>query len=271
MKHIITIALCTLLLVPSAYAQKQKVAIVAHRGYWISEQGGQSHNSIASLKAAQDLQFWGSEFDVNLTADGQLLVYHDGSVVVDGERKAFSDNPASAFKNAKLPNGENIPTLDEYLDQFSKTKTRLVFELKPHKEALERKAVELSIKALKEHGLFNPKRVIFISFSKNECLYFMELAPGFTVQYLDTDLSPKESKALGINGVDTHFSRVNPEYMAQAEECGMDVNAWTIDNPDDMKRMIELGVKYITTNQPEITRKVIKEMGLKELKPGKNF
>ena len=45
--------------------QKGDVAIVAHRGFWKSEQGGMSENSIASLKAAQDAGLWGSECDIH--------------------------------------------------------------------------------------------------------------------------------------------------------------------------------------------------------------
>lgn len=49
-----------------------QVAIVAHRGYWNCEAAGFARNSLASLKAAQDAGFWGSEFDVNMTNDSVL-------------------------------------------------------------------------------------------------------------------------------------------------------------------------------------------------------
>ena len=65
-------------------SMKQKpfdgVGIVAHRGYWNCEAGGFARNSVAALKAAQDAGFWGSEFDVNMTSDEVLLVFHDPTV-----------------------------------------------------------------------------------------------------------------------------------------------------------------------------------------------
>ena len=65
-------------------AQEKEIAIVAHRGYWNCDAAGSAKNSLASLKQAQELGVWGSEFDVNMSLDGELLVFHDGSV--DGKR-----------------------------------------------------------------------------------------------------------------------------------------------------------------------------------------
>ena len=80
-KKYLLCALAALSILPlGAKTSERQVAIVAHRGYWASEAGGKSHNSIAALKAAQDLDFWGSEFDVNMTKDGVLLVFHDDAV-----------------------------------------------------------------------------------------------------------------------------------------------------------------------------------------------
>ena len=79
MKKLLICAMALLCVLPLS-AKKRQVAIVAHRGYWQCEAGGNSHNSIASLKAAQAGKFWGSEFDVNMTKDGELMVFHDDAV-----------------------------------------------------------------------------------------------------------------------------------------------------------------------------------------------
>lgn len=48
---------------------RPEIAIVAHRGFWNCDEAGMAKNSIASLAMAQKNGFWGSEFDVNMTAD----------------------------------------------------------------------------------------------------------------------------------------------------------------------------------------------------------
>ena len=77
MKKILICALAILCVLPLSARGKRQVAIVAHRGYWQCEAGGNSHNSIASLKAAQDGKFWGSELDglVHVAAVRQLCQF----------------------------------------------------------------------------------------------------------------------------------------------------------------------------------------------------
>lgn len=269
MKKFLICALALLCVLPLS-AKKRQVAIVAHRGYWQCEAGGNSHNSIASLKAAQDAGFWGSEFDVNMTRDGEMMVFHDDAVY----GMKFIEHDAAEFADVKLPNGEKIPTLTEYLKQFKKNKKcRLVFELKPHLEEFEEVAVDKSIEALKAAGLFDPKQVIFISFSMNECMMFVQKCPGFTVQYLGSDNDPNAFFANGVNGIDTYFGTLyqKADWYSQARANGMSVNVWTVDKKEDMRKMVETGVDYITTNRPEELRALLKEMKVKELKAGKNF
>ena len=144
--------------------QGGKTAIVAHRGFWNCEAAGFAQNSIASLKEAQAHGLWGSEFDVHITTDDVVLVFHDD--LVDGAR--IDTCEAARFAEHLLPNGEKIPTLDEYLTQGEEcASTVLVLELKkeitPEREDA---LVDKCIEALKAHNLLDPSRLVFISFSK---------------------------------------------------------------------------------------------------------
>jgi glycerophosphoryl diester phosphodiesterase len=247
-------------------AQEKEIAIVAHRGFWNCEQAGHAKNSIAALKEAQENGFWGSEFDVNMTKDGQLLIFHDAEV----SGKRIDKNPASAFSGIHIKNGEPIPTMDEFLKQAVKhPETMLVFELKIHStKEIETEAVKASIEKLKEYGVFSPDRVMFISFSKHICMKFAELAPGFTVQYLDSSANPNELIELGINGIDTHYTVLlsNRKKYKDARKNGMSVNTWTVNNKNDIIKMIRLGVDQITTDNPLLVRSVLPELGIKEKK-----
>ena len=250
----------------NASAQEKEIAIVAHRGFWNNEQAGLAKNSVAGLEQAQKNDFWASEFDVNMTKDGELLVFHDGNV--DGV--CIEKKPASAFAYYRLKNGEPIPTLDQYLEQAKKApETMLVFELKKHsKKSSESKAVKLSLKKLEEHGLLSPDRVMFISFSKHICKEFAKLAPGFTVQYLEKDADPDELVQYGINGIDIKHGvlRANKHMFDRARANGMSINTWTVNKEEDIRKMIELGVDQITSDYPLLVRQLLQEMGVKEKK-----
>jgi len=250
-------------------AQEKEIAIVAHRGFWNCDAAGSAKNSIAALAQAQELGVWGSEFDVNLSEDGVLLVFHDGSV--DGKR--IEKNPASAFADHRLKNGERIPVIDEYLEQAKKhPETMLVYELKKHScDSVETKAVDASIAKLKEYGLFDPQHVMFISFSKHICKEFAAKAPGFTVQYLEKDADPDELVKFGINGIDTRYKVLQKDSLLfeAARRNNMSINTWTVNKEEDIRKMIEMGVDQITTDEPELARRILQEMGVKEKVAGK--
>ena len=76
LKMITTAILAGMLLFPLSADARKKTGIVAHRGFWNCEEAGYAKNSVAALRCAQEAGFWGSEFDVNMTSDGVLIVYH---------------------------------------------------------------------------------------------------------------------------------------------------------------------------------------------------
>ena len=241
------------------FSNKKGVGIVAHRGFWNCDEGGYAKNSIASLKAAQDAGFWGSEFDVNMTADEKLIVFHDDKI--DG--KAIDKNNYETFKDVTLSNGEKMPTLDEYLTQGKKSKeTVLVYELKKRSNTeLENRFVDLTIESLKKHKLLKPSRVIFISFSKNICERLADKLPkSFTIQYLGSQYKPQEVLESGINGIDFNYKifYLNPKWISKAKELGMSTNSWTVNKEKDITKIIDMGIDYITSDYPLLVRDILK-------------
>ena len=259
-----------LMLIPvhEAIAKKTKyegTRIVAHRGYWNCDEAGYAKNSIAALRCAQNEGFWGSEFDVNMTSDGVLLVFHDSKV----KGKKIETHPHEDFKYYRLKNGEPIPTLDEYLEQGKKCpETMLVFELKKHScDAVEEKFVQLSIEKLKEHGLLDPSRVMFISFSKYMCERLSELLPEFDVQYLEGNLAPAMVKKAGIRGIDYNYKVLihNKKWVSKARDMGMSTNSWTVNKEEDMKTILNMKIDMLTTDYPLHARYLMKRLGFTEI------
>ena len=248
-----------LLLCINTDARNKKCRIVAHRGYWNCEEAGYAKNSIAALRCAQEAGFWGSEFDVNMTSDSVLIVYHDSDI----EGKKIEQHPYAEFKDVKIKNGENIPTLDKYLEQAKKHPgTMLVYELKPHSTSeVEDRFIELSIAKLNEHGLLFPDKVMFISFSLHICERLAKELPEFTIQFLGSSKSPNELAEIGINGVDYNYTvfSIHKKWYKQARRNDMSINSWTVNNRIDIRRMLKLGVDYITTDNPQLVRKLINE------------
>ena len=253
-----------------AWCEKRipKTEIVAHRGYW----EGNAENSIASFRKAQEFGCWGSEFDIHLTADGVPVINHDQVIAgTDIQKSSFEDVRAH-----RLANGEHVPTLAEYMAQAARSRECMpVLELKP--QATPEKEDELVDKCLQalrpaaprnvppEFASFarrqEPTKVVFISFSHHICQELAKKAPDYTVQYLNGDLSPTQLHAEGINGLDYHYSVFykHPEWVKEAQDLGMSVNVWTVDDPKDIRAMRDLGVDQITTNKPALVREILWE------------
>lgn len=246
-----------------AVAQGGKTAIVAHRGFWKCEAGGNSQNSIAALKAAQDNGLWGSECDLQLTRDGVVIVNHNDEI--DG--LLIRNHDWSELSTHLLPNGERRPTIDEYLEQTAKCKTtKLIIEFKEQKEqAKEDELVDKTFAAIKAHRLDDPERVLFISFSKHICEKIAAEHPQYVNQFLTSRKAeenlPTNFEKLGINGVDYHYNvfRRHPDWVENAHKAGMSVNAWTVDKKSDINAMIELGLDQITSNEPLLVRELLKD------------
>jgi len=228
--------------------------VIAHRGYWDCK--GSAQNSIHALKGAQKIGVYGSEFDANMTKDGILIINHDRTF----KGLVIENTEYNILKDSTLKNGEKIPTLKQYLKQGKKSqKTKMIFELKAHSTPeIEKKAVEESVRMVKKYNL--EKKTEFISFSMYICKEFARLMPNNEIAYLGGKIAPADLKKMGINAIDYHYSnfQLHPEWVKQAHDLGMKVNVWTVDNPEQIKEMINLGVDYITTNKPELVQSLIK-------------
>ena len=241
MKKLIVMAAACLMTLAAAAPTK----IVAHRGYW--DCAGSAQNSITSLKLADKIGCYGSEFDVHLTKDGVIVVHHDQNVgKIDIQTSTYK-----ALKKERLKNGEKIPTLEQYLDAGKDLSCKLVLEIKrqmvqSHEDSLVRQCVDM----VKSKGLTD--RIVWISFSGKACELLHQLLPDAHIQYLLGDWDPKTIKAKGLSGIDYEQKvlALHPEWIKECHDLGLVVNVWTVNDLNTINQFIKAGVDFITTNAP---------------------
>jgi glycerophosphoryl diester phosphodiesterase len=187
--------------------------------------------------------------------------------------------------------GERIPTLKQVIQLFKTAcaaSTRLLIEIKtsPEDPALTSppEAVVDKVAALvRAEGI--TERVLVISFDWRSLVHIQKTAPGVATAYLtmvggglnnlkpgqlgtspwtagiDVDdfsgSAPKAVKAAGGRIWSPYFKNLTAESLAEARQLGLAVYVWTVDQPEDMNRMIKMKVDGITTNRPDILKKLV--------------
>ena len=269
MRKIIS-ALILLALTTTATAQTK---VIAHRGFWKSE--GAAQNSITAMTHAAEAGCWGTEFDVWITADGVCVINHDAEI--NGIR-IESANYAD-IKDMHLSNGETLPTLEQYLWQGTHlSPMRLILEIKGHstKEA-ESRCVEEVLRLVKKYDAVD--QTDYISFSLHVCEELVAKAHkildgpngqrsgkredkvDLCVEYLGGNLTPNEIKEKGLTGIDYEQNVLlekHPEWIEECHKLGLKVNVWTVDDLDNVWKLIESKVDKITTNRPAEALKLSK-------------
>ena len=241
--------------------QVNRTQIVAHRGY---HPGSVPENSLASLKEAQKLGVYGSEFDVYITTDDVVILYHDNKLKgtehpddAPYKGKRVDSMTYTELKNYKMSDGSPLPTLNDYLEQGLKyPNTKLILEIKSHDTAAKNmKAAEACYNAVKAKNMQN--QVEYIAFSYDICKKLVELDPNAMVQYLNGDKAPATVLKDGIRGIDYNYGKLTDAWIKEANDLGMTVNVWTVNNQSQMVDFMNKGVDLITTDESEVAMKLV--------------
>jgi glycerophosphoryl diester phosphodiesterase len=222
--------------------------VIAHRGAW--KNTGVPENSIAALHHAIRLGCWGSEFDVHMSVDSVPFILHDHSI----QEIHIEKTSASELRKIQLSNGETLPTLEEYLRAGkSQNKTRLILEIKSSSINKER-SLALAAKCVEMVHKENVASITeYIAFDFDVCKKVKSIDPAAIVTYLNGDKSPEELAAAGLDGLDYHFSilKKNELWLQDAHLRKLITNAWTVNDEETMKWLIDRNINFITTNEPE--------------------
>jgi len=202
------------------------------------------------LRLAQELGVYGSEIDIWITTDGQLYANHDPSF----NGVTIQDANSGQCAGLRLSNGETMPTLSDFIKMIkeSDSPTKLIIEIKGHNTKERNKAcAAAAVKAVKEAGIAD--KVEYISFSLDALEGVLESDPDAICAYLSSNLSPQRCHELGHKSVDFAYNtyKTNRNYITQAHELGMTVNAWTFSSIHEMIEATVLGIDLLTTDAPE--------------------
>jgi glycerophosphoryl diester phosphodiesterase len=226
----------------------RRPTVVAHRGASAQAQ----ENTVEAFRLAGVLGADAIELDARRTADGAVIVHHDAHLA-DG--RAIVELAA-----AELP--AYLPSLTDALDACGDLVVNIEIKNVPqdpdHDES-EAVAAEVVAEVARREW---QDRVLVSSFSMATIDRVRELDATIPTAFL---VYWHDDKAKLVESTIRHGHRilhpwdglVDAELMSAAHGAGLVVNVWTVDDPDRMRQLIELGVDGIVTNEPDTARKVV--------------
>ncbi|MHA7304341.1 glycerophosphodiester phosphodiesterase [Arthrobacter sp. TMN-49] len=239
---------------------------IAHRGF--SRDG--LENSLTAFKAALDLGYSYVETDVNTTADGVTVVFHDPTLdrVTDHDG-AIAQLPYSVVSQARIGGREPIATLAELVAALPTA----LFNI----DVKDQGSVVPLAELIEEWGLHD--RVCLASFSgKRRRQVLARLSrplansPGkwhLASYFLLSPWLPSPLTRFLMRGVDVlqiprrhgNFELVTAATVRRAHRLGLKVHVWTIDDPEQMHHLFELGVDGIMSDRADLLAEVMRQRG----------
>lgn len=255
----------------TAYLDHDGPIALAHRGFSLDG----LENSMAAFAAAVDLGYRYVETDVHATSDGVLVAFHDERLDrVTDATGLITALPWSQVRRARIGGVETVPTLAELLDAWP--------DLRVNIDIKSAGAVGPLVRVIERTGAHD--RVCVTSFSDRRRLAALRrltrpvatsAGQGVATRFVAATHAPVPGArrpalaARVLRGVDClqvpersgRVPVVTGASVAAAHAAGVQVHVWTVNEPADMRRLLDLGVDGLVSDRADLLRTVLRERG----------
>ena len=233
-----------------------------------AHRGGASEapeNTLPAFQHAIDLGYRYLETDVHATADGVLVAFHDDRLDrVTDRTGAIAELPWSEVRAARVDGREPIPLLEDVLGAWPDARVNI----DPKQDSSVGPLVDVLRRTDSAHrvciGAFSDERIdrlrdafdgaICTGMGPDQVLDLLRAMEGRDVRF--------RSECVQVMAVDDNGRRFcTPELVETAHAHGLVVHAWTVDDPDLMHDLLDIGVDGIMTDRPLELRRVLTERG----------
>ena len=234
-----------------------------------AHRGGASEapeNTLPAFEHAVRLGYRYLETDVHATADGVLVAFHDDRLDrVTDRTGVIAEMTWAEVSEARVDGREPIPLLEDVLGTWPEVRVNIDpkadTSVEPLIEVLRRTASAQRVCI----GAFSDERIdrvraalgtgLCTGMGPDELVGLLRAFQGEAVEF--------RSQAAQIP---THDFKGRPlataELVEVAHRHGIAVHVWTIDDPDEMHRLLDLGVDGIMTDRPAVLREVFEARGV---------
>ncbi|WP_030321626.1 glycerophosphodiester phosphodiesterase [Streptomyces sp. NRRL B-3229] len=223
-------------------------------------------NTVFQFRQAVEAGYRYLETDVHATADGRLVAFHDATLdrVTDGAGR-IADLPWADVRHARVAGKEPVPLFEELLETFPEARWNIDVKaepaLLPLLELAERTDTwdRICVGSFSEARVMRAQRLagprLATSYGTRGVLNLRLRSWGMPAALRRSAVAAQVPEAQsGIPVVDQRFVRA-------AHAHGLQVHVWTVNEPDRMHRLLDLGVDGIMTDHIDTLRKVMEDRG----------
>lgn len=248
------------------YFELPHPVIFAHRG----ASANAPENTLAAFSLALEEGAKGIELDAKLSADGEVIVMHDtsllrttglGKKVVETRLKEIKSLDAGGWKGSAF-RGEPVPTLQEVFEHLG-GRILINVELTNYGHSGDG-LVEKVIDLVKKYRL--EEDVIFSSFTPGNIILARKIAPEIPAAllawkgFLGGISRSSWMQRISPQGLHPFHTDVSKQLLAREKKRGRFVNTWTVNDPEEMRRLFRLGVDGIFTDDPRLAGQILGEV-----------
>ena len=235
--------------------------VFAHRGLATAA----PENTVAAFRAAVVTGADYVETDAHVTADGIAVLAHDPTIEVSGRSIAIAAATAAELSGLDLGSGAGVPLLSDVLRALPATRFNI--------DVKARAAVPAVASAIRDAAALD--RVLVTSFDGATRADVLRALPG-VVSSASSDLVARAllPARLGLAGTVRRILRgvpcvqvperhrgiavVTRRSVRAFHAAGIEVHVWTVDDPDDMRRLVALGVDGIVTDRCDVALRTLR-------------
>ena len=222
--------------------------VIAHRGASKAAQ----ENTLSAFRLAQTMGAEWVELDARRAADGVVVVHHDAHLA-DGRILA-------EVSSEELP--PYIPNLAEALEACEAMSVNIEIKNLPNDPDYDEDHLVADAVAGLVQAYLGPERALITSFNIDAVDRIRAVDPSIPCGWLLYEMTDPAS-AIG-RAVAHEMTTIHPwdvlvdiNFVNRAHAEGLLVNVWTVDDPERMVQLIEMGVDGICTNVPDVARSII--------------
>ncbi|MFK0127198.1 glycerophosphodiester phosphodiesterase [Streptomyces nigra] len=224
-------------------------------------------NTALQFRRAVEQGYRYIETDVHTTRDGRLVAFHDATLdrVTDGAGR-IADLPWAEVRQARVAGREPVPLFEELLETFPEVRWNVDLKaepaLHPFLELIERANAwdRVCVGSFSEARVVRAQRLagprLATSYGTRGVLNLRLRSWGVPAALRRSAVAAQVPEAQsGVRVVDHRFVRT-------AHARGLKVHVWTVNDPERMHRLLDLGVDGIMTDHIDTLRKVMEDRGV---------